>query len=395
MKVLFTHRYFWPDTAPYAVMLRSIARSAVRDDQDVHVFASIPSYRDAPAAPKSETIDGMNIRRTWVFAERRGNFFLRVLNVAIYCVALFFHILRKRPDVVTASSFPPVIAGLSAALAARLTGAKFMYHLQDVHPDVSVYAGGRMGRWPIVGILRALEGIARRSAARIVVLSEDMRDTVIAGTKGKLPPIEIINNLALDSFGAPVAPPAELQKPAGKRRVIFAGNLGRFQDLPALADGVIAGIAGRDDVEVLFLGDGDARAALFDKWGDHPQVKFGPFLPFAQARELIETADVGLVSLSRDIYRVSYPSKVLTYIGLGLPMLAFVESNSQLARTIEAEGLGTVPADASPEAIADAMRRILDEPDRRAAVQAYCTREATSDVILAKWQALVAEVGRG
>ena len=393
MKILLTHRYFWPDTAPYAVMLRTIADDLANAGHDVRVFASVPSYRGAQGAPRSETLGQVKVRRVWVFAERKGNMPLRIANVLIYCIALFFHILRQRPDVVTAATFPPVVAGLSASLAARIVGAKFIYHMQDVHPDVSVYAGGRMGRAPFVGMMRWLDGIARRSAAAIVVLSQDMRRTVVDGTSGALPEIAIINNLALDTFAANDAAPENLRKPDGVRRVIFAGNLGWFQNLPLLAEGAVQAISGTPDTELLFLGDGDALADLTARWGDHPQVRFGPFLPFAQARGLIAGADVGLVSLSADIYRVSYPSKVLTYIGLGLPMLALVEPDSQLAQTITDEKLGVVPAAPTPDAIAKALGDLLAEPDLRPHVQAYHARAVDQPIILGKWRHLIAQVG--
>lgn len=397
MKILFTHRYFWPDTAPYAVMLRSIAEAAASDGHDVHVFASKPSYRGGGEAPMSERLGGMTVRRTWTLTESRGMSPGRILNVLLFCVPQFFHILRMRPDVVTSSTFPPVLEGLSAALAARLVGARMVYHMQDIHPEVSQVSGDRMGRGVLFRVLRWLDGLTHRRASATVVLSEDMANTLRARPGLPQLPIHVINNFALDAFDTPGNPPAELAKADGTRRVIFAGNLGRFQNLPLLAEGVGLLFDKHPDLELFFLGDGAALPELRERWGDHAQVRFGPFLPFADAKELIRDADIGLVSLSPDVFRVSYPSKVLTYIGLSLPMLALVEPESQLAREIEAEDLGAVPAAPTPVAIAEALDNLLCEPSRLAqtktSVAAYHDSTAALPAVLAKWRALFRELG--
>ena len=391
MKILFTHRYFWPDTPPYALMLRTIARHFAKDEaHEVHVFASQPSYGSAERAPKRETLDGMHIARVATFAEDKGRIWTRIANVAIYCAALFVHVLRARADVVTAATFPPIAAAWSASLAAKLAGSKFVYHMQDVHPEVSVHSGGRLGRGLPLKLMRWLDNQTLRRADAIVVLSQDMANTVAARMPDRALPIRIVNNFQLESFAQGEEPPVGLTKAPGTRRIIFAGNMGKFQNLPLLVDGVARVLDEYPDVELLLLGDGEAKPALAARWGEHKQIKFAPFLPFAQAQPLIAGADIGLVSLSEGIYNVSYPSKVLTYIGLSLPMLALVEPDSALAREIVDNGLGTVPEAATPEAIADAARALLDAGNRREAVDAYHEANTRPEAAMARWEAVFA-----
>jgi glycosyltransferase involved in cell wall biosynthesis len=293
-------------------------------------------------------------------SEGRRNPLARFLNALIYCAALFFHILRARADVVTASTFPPVLAAWSASLAARLSGARFVYHVQDIHPEVSVYSGGRLGRGLPARLLTALDNQTLRRANAIVTLSEDMADTLRARGLGQLP-ITLINNPAFEPDGDPIAPPVDLIKSAGTTRVIFAGNLGRFQNLPLLTAGVAKCFAAHPELELLFLGDGVALPELKALWSNHPQVRFAPFLPFAQARDIIGGADIGLVSLNANIYRVAYPSKVSTYLDLGLRILALVEPESHLARGLVNRGAGAVPREPTPDAICAALETLLAE----------------------------------
>jgi glycosyltransferase involved in cell wall biosynthesis len=370
LKILLTHRFFWPDTAPYATMLRAIGDALAEAGHDVHVLSSMPSYRAesrTTEAPSRETLGKLDVQRVWVLGNEKRNPLRRLANVALYCWALVIKIMRLRPEIVTASTFPPIIAAWSASLAARFVGAKFIYHMQDIHPEASTYSGGLLGRGLLARLLTTLDNQTLRRAETIVTLSEDMAETLRRRGLGLLP-ITLINNPPLEAEGEAIAPPLELVKPAGMTRVIFAGNLGRFQNLELLAEGVAQCFEAHPGLELMFLGDGVALPDLKARWGDHPQVRFAPFVPFAQAREIIRGADIGLMSLSPNIYRVAYPSKVSTYLDLGLRVLALVEPESQLAHQLEQRGAGAVPRAASPEAIAAALEILLAASPRAFAI---------------------------
>ena len=126
MKVLLTHRFFWPDTTPYALMLREIGQTLAEDDHEVQIFASQPSYRQEAAAPapRLEQIGGLQVRRCFAFQGEKRNLAKQLVNVAIYCLALIWRILVLRPDVVTASTFPPVAAAWCACFASRFVGSR-------------------------------------------------------------------------------------------------------------------------------------------------------------------------------------------------------------------------------------------------------------------------------
>ncbi len=386
MKILFSHRYYYPDTPPYAHMLRVIALHFAAAGHDVRVFAGRPSYRGLAKGAIHDDA-GVLAKRCWVFRENRRSILTRLLNVLLYSTGLFFNILRHRPDVVMASTFPPVLAGWSASLAARLVGAKFVYHMMDIHPEVSKYSGGRLGRGLAFRLLRRLDNQTLRRAGAIVLLSQDMADTL--GRRGLGPlPIHIINNFMPEDSTPDSAPPEEFRKAAGKTRVIFAGNLGKFQNLPLLADGVGRCFDAHPKLELFFLGGGAALPALKEKWAGHPQVRFAPFLPFAQAHSLIAEADIALVSLAKDIYRVSYPSKMMVYLGLGTPVLALIEPDSALAAEIGTHSLGVVPAKPAPEAIERALVQLLNGPDLTTHVQHWHKNHARQTIAMARWQAL-------
>ncbi len=394
MKILLTHRYFWPDRPPYGHMLLAIAKGLVQAGHDVTVFASQPSSAPGlPSALRQQVIDGVKVRRCYVLTERKAMPILRLFNVALYCLALFFTILRVRPDIVSVSTFPPVAAGWIGSLAARIVGARFIYHVQDIHPDVSALSGGKLGRGVLARALRWLDNATLRRATVVVTLSPDMANTLTA--RGvRIQHLAIINNFSLDLDLAPTAvSSARMPDQSGTARfnVIFAGNLGAYQDLPLLTLGIARLFHQEPGLRLTFLGSGTAEAALKAAWDQHPQVRFLPFLPFEQARDIIAQADLGLVSLAPGLTRVAYPSKLLTYLGLGVPVLALVDEDSSLAQDIIANRIGVVAEHRTPEAIAAALTVAMADPSLRKNAAATAL-SFTAPVVVLRWVDLIGDL---
>ena len=144
MRILIAYRYFHPDTPPYATMLREMSRWLVEAGHDVTIVTAQPSYKPEagiPRQPWSETRGGVSIRRLPLLAEggrglrRRVNSFAFVLMAA---VALAF---ARRPDLIWTASMPPVLQGALLRWIAALRGAKFLYHVQDIYPEIAVASG--------------------------------------------------------------------------------------------------------------------------------------------------------------------------------------------------------------------------------------------------------------
>ena len=141
MKVLAVHRYYWPDTAPYASILREIVRRWVKDGHDVDVLSSQPSYKPNvvfETRDSQEVIDGATVTRLKLRGSRRS--LVRILNAVRLCFGNLDGAIKRRYDVIMISTYPPVLGGC-AALVAKLTGARFIYHCMDIQPEIGKISG--------------------------------------------------------------------------------------------------------------------------------------------------------------------------------------------------------------------------------------------------------------
>lgn len=405
MRILAIYRHFWPDSPPYAAMLRTITAHLAAEGHDVHVLAEQPCYKTTDRAlsrPARERVDGVSVRRLGRLPGQNlalfGRLALLLFPARVVLAALLARLRGERYDLVWTATIPPGINGLAGRIAARLLGAKFLYHFQDIYPELQTNAGN----WKKGGFLDRLVGAIdngnANAAQAMIVLSGDMADTVAARGIERTK-ISIINNFMIDEFDGHATPeiPTNLQKSAGFT-AIFAGNVGRFQGLEAVVEAARTLATTAPEVEIFILGDGAAKASLQAQAKDLPNVRFHGHLPFESAQEVIAQADLGLVSVDAGIFRTAYPSKTLTYLGLGVPVLAVIEPQSELARTLTEQGLGYVAQGREPADIADAIEQAASNRPQTHAMRdrarEYYAAHLSKDAVLAQWSALIAQMGR-
>ena len=145
----------------------------------VTVLTCQPSYNRAVVerAPARERLrTGVTVRRWPVLDDRRSSA-LKLVNLAWFCLRLALAMPRLgRVDVVMAASTPPVVLAATASWLARRKAADFVYHQQDIYPEVTVGLGEE--GWPAGRLVRRLDARTDRSASRVVVLSRDMGETI-------------------------------------------------------------------------------------------------------------------------------------------------------------------------------------------------------------------------
>ncbi len=398
MKILLTHRYFWPDTSPYGIMLRSIAGRLAADGHEVTVFSTQPSYQGTKDNKKNshETLDGFSVIRVPIFKERKKNLPLRALNLVIYSARLRRHILKvKNYDVVTAATFPPIAAARVALGAAHKTGAKFVYHFQDVHPEVSLYSG-QLKRGRVFNFLQRLDNYTCQKADSLVVLSGDMANTLRARPENEALQPKVISNIFLEDFGdqeQSKAPPI----PKNKFVILFAGNIGRFQNLEMVITAAHE-LKDLSDVQFWFVGDGIAKQGLIKQAGDllDNTVFFLPRCHHSIAQEMMGRANLNLVSLAPDIFRVAYPSKTLAILAAHAPILSTVEPASELSTMVRQKNIGFVAKSNNPRSIATTVRKAYsarnDEKKLRQNVKKLYQEKFSSEISLHEWSILIEQL---
>jgi glutamate racemase len=104
---------------------------------------------------------------------------------------------------------------------------------------------------------------------------------------------------------------------------------------------------------------------------------------------LIADSDVALVSLSKGIYKVAYPSKILTYLGLGVPILGMIEPYSEMARELRKAKVGVIPVSDSAEHIAEALSELLDRNRETEKIKDWYELSFSRKLSVKKWREIL------
>ena len=405
LKVLAVHRYYWPDSPPYASMLRAIVTRWVADGHCVEVLSSQPNYKPGAGIARQarvEVLDGARVRRLSLPAER-GRPIMRLINIVRFTLAILTHsVFRGRFDVIMVSTAPPVLTGAVARLACKLTGARLIYHCMDVHPEI----GRLSGEFSNARLFRLLQWIDTKTcnqASAVVVLSNDMARAISGRPGCDCQRIRVINNFRLPDFSDDPAPGVEHQHPDGDAtfRLLFAGNIGRFQGLQNVVSG-FSEIAARypdADLKLVLMGDGAAVEELKELAGDLAgiSVVFLPHAPLSQAQAMMRSCDAGLISLAPEIYKYAFPSKTMTLLAEGCPLVIAVEPESELARFVSTNNIGIAVSPNSPQQFARQLVKFAGNSAGRAAmresVKMVSGEYFEPEVTLDKWTMLLDEIG--
>ena len=143
--------------------------------------------------------------------------------------------------------------------------------------------------------------------------------------------------------------------------ITHIGSIGRKQGLQ-----VVVQAASQDQTGAcwLLVGDGPERSAIA-RAAPAGRLRFLPFLAKQQLADLLAASDLALLTQRRRVVESVIPSKLITYMAAGLPVIASVHADSEAARLIRRAECGLVVEPEAPAALRDAAAELLAAPERR------------------------------
>lgn len=151
---------------------------------------------------------------------------------------------------------------------------------------------------------------------------------------------------------------------ADQLRILFFGNMGRFQAIPELLEQIIH--VRREDVEFIFVGDGENRGKIKEIAQQDSRIKCLNGIPMSDRDQIYQSAHISFVSVQRGMKGLCVPSKSYFALANQHPILALVEKNSEIDLLCEEFHCGwRIDIDRH-----DSLSAVLDEIDK----QEYLTK---------------------
>lgn len=387
MKVLILSINYWPEVTGIGAFTTYRAEYLANAGHDVEVCTSFPYYPEwevpgeyAGKFALTEQRNGVRIVRSYLYVPNPVTSLKRILHEASFILSSAVRLFtRRRPDVLLVVS-PPLGLAVTAILFNRLRNIPFVFDVEDLQPDSAADLSMLPG-WAIK-ILYKLEKAAYRRAKLVTTLTPAMKKKIvekgIAETKVELlePRMDESLRSLLPSEGAEFRNRYNL---GGRFLVTHSGNMGVKQGLDVIVNAAALS-KGDDSLCFLFVGDGaDCERIRRRASGLNLQnVRFLPLLSEPEFRGLLEASGVCLVSQQKAVSEIAFPSKIVTYLAAGRPIIATVNLDSEVARVTQASGAGMVVEPENPEALLAAIldlrrqdRRIYSENARNYATERW------------------------
>ena len=148
--------------------------------------------------------------------------------------------------------------------------------------------------------------------------------------------------------------------------IIFGGNIGKPQKVENIVN---LAIACRDNPEFYFLmfGGGTEKAILEQMILDNNlnNIKFYEYLSRDAFFEVLQIADIGLVSLSQDFTIPNIPSKSLAYFNAKKPILASIDNNTDFGTMLEQINAGVWAEAGNTDALKEKLLLLYNDADLR------------------------------
>ncbi len=294
------------------------------------------------------------------------------------------------PDVALSSN-APLLVQRALLRATHAAGARFVFWQQDVISAAARRVAGGAAGWA-AGLLE--RRLLRRSDG-VVVISEDflplLRRWGIDSSR-----VEVIENWApLDELS--VVPRVNAwsaeQGLDGCFVFLYSGALGVKHDPSLLLD--LARWAGARDALVVVVSEGPGAAWLTEQ--AEPALRVLPYQPYERLAEVLGSADVLVALLDPTAAGFSVPSKVLTYLCAGRPLLVSVAADNLAARVVERSGGGIVVPPSDGAALVAAAAELLADEERRRELgeraRAYAEAAFDIDAIASRFEEVLGVTG--
>lgn len=379
MRILILGINYFPERTSVSPFTTGLSEHLAGKGYEVLVVTAFPYYPEwriwkeyRGRITQWEKRHGVGIRRVRHFIPRRASsLWQRLLHDFSFAgAALVAGLAAGNCDLVYCSCPPPALA-LAAYAIGRLRNVPYVIKLTDLASDAAAATGilreGMLLRWA-----RRIERFAYRHAGAVVCLCEAFRRRLIGEgiSQDRLP---VIPDWGDTAAIRPVPTDGSFRRAHGIRDdqfvILHTGNIGKKQDLMNVVRAAMC-TAGDNHLLWVIVGEGEERQLVENAARDLPNLLVLPLQPAPTLAQVYAAADVLLLNQKAAVKDAVIPSKLLTYMASGKPVLCAVHDESEAARLVQQAQCGQIVQPEDPASLAQGALGLRANPSLRAAMGA-------------------------
>ena len=372
-RVLIHSLVFNPDGVSTAYLYGDIAKSLKDKGFDVVVLTTTPHYNKVESQIqkqplkwkiwgllKKSTFDGIKVYH--VPQKKFKSTPLRLIGfVYWHIVSVFAALGIKKVDVILSPS-PPLTIGLLNVWLGKIKGAKVIYNVQEVYPDILGKDSGL-----VFNSLSHIERYIYNHSDGITTIDRVFYDTIINRFKDPSK-LQIIPNFVDTSLYKPLENCPNLAKDIfiqnDNIKLLYAGNIGMAQEWDTLIE--LAKKTLGKPIDYYVIGEGMMRDYLREKISEF-QLDNIHLLPYQKRElmpEIIAFSDIQFIFMEPKVAAQGFPSKVYTIMACGKPLIVCSPANTPIVNFLSPIGCAKIFTEVSPQEKADDISNWLESVTR-------------------------------
>lgn len=373
MRIWILTQFYPPEIGAAATRLSRLARLLAADGHEMTVLTGMPNYPAGviPAPYRGhlfyrEQIDGVQVRRVWVYATPQRTTKARLLNqFSFLLMSALAGVALPRPDVILVESHPLFVC-LSAGWLRRVKRAPMVLNVSDLWPESAIATGALRADSAIVKVAERVERWAYNDAAHMVAMTQGVQDGIVRVHRRAERVTLIPNAVDLSHF----RPGLTAERDALRVRyglgnqfvVAHVGNMSLTYDFQLIID-----VATALPEYTFFFAGGGSQADYIQREVESRNLRnvvLAGVLPHEQMPAVWAAADACLIALAdHSVAGGTRPAKMYEAMASGTPIVAAIRGEG--ATLLEQAGAGIVTPIGEPGATVTALRRLAEHPDER------------------------------
>jgi colanic acid biosynthesis glycosyl transferase WcaI len=379
VKILYVSQYFPPEMGAPAARAAELSRHWAQIGHQVTILTGFPNHPTGVVPDEwrsrlhrmryKETVDGVQVVRTWLWPLPNRKAHERIRNYASFCVSAGITGLGlHKPDVIIATS-PQLLCALSGWWLAWWKRVPFVFEVRDLWPESLAAVGAGSEGSLLHRALGAIAGFLYRRADRIVVVAPAFVDHLIRYWNVPAAKISIVENgVETDLFRLdPAAMEVRKQLNLEDRFLIcYIGTMGNAHGLETL-------IAAAEELQsalpramFLLIGEGAEKERIVQLAAARglTNIQFFGQQPRERIPAYVSAADVCLVILKKtELFKTVIPTKLLEYMACERPVIVAVDG--QARQIVEEAGAGVFVEPENSQDLVKAVVDLAEDPERR------------------------------
>ena len=385
MNILLINNYYPPEIGAASHLYYYLAKKLINRGHNVYVLTGIPRYNIEKKIYLSyknqnrkkiiieNSSEGVKVLRVKLPYVERRQLLRRGLEHFEIAFKLFFYSkksLLSNPIDVSLVYSPPLTLYWTASRIRKMLGTPFVLNVQDLFPQAAIDLG--VIKNPLlIRFFKQLEKKAYKESDLITVHSENNKK-YIEKIADKPEKVLVVENWIDEDEIKPGNKGNEFAKKYGlvdKFVVSFAGTLGFSQDMEVIVRAANL-LKNMKDIMFIIVGDG-VRLEETKRLIKELQLKnilLIPPVPREKYPLVLNSSDLSLATLTKDVKTPVVPSKILSIMSAGIPVIASMNLEGDAPKLIENANAGYVVPPGDFRSLAEKIMILYKNPELRKAL---------------------------